>query len=310
ARNGAAAAGVSASASGAAADRARSALRSVRNASAAHRAEADAPAPATPAGPRSAGFTDRVSRRVLAVVAVVVLALVGSVLAYNAMSGDGGGGKQAPAASGESDTADGSKDKEQGGDKGTGTDNSASPSASPSASADDEKDGDDKDKDSSGSGGGKDELPDGYRIVTNSQFNFAIAMPKGWKRTGTAGQNSGAIYSKNGGYPRMQVDFTASPGEDAKAAWESADRGAAAGSISGYRLIGIKKVPYRGYPTVADWEFERRPDSERMRVLNRGFRVNSTHGYAIMITCAKDAWDDKECRTLRDTAFRTFRVKD
>ncbi|MGW5122238.1 serine/threonine protein kinase, partial [Streptomyces noursei] len=75
-------------------------------------------------------------------------------------------------------------------------------------------------------------------------------------------------------------------------------------------LLGIKAIGWRGYPTVADWSFTRRQHGEDVRVLNRGFRADDNHGYAIMITCKAGAWDDKECRELRNTAFRTFAVKD
>ena len=47
-----------------------------------------------------------------------------------------------------------------------------------------------------------------------------------------------------------------------------------------------------------------------MRVLNRGFKVDGSRGYAIMITCTADDWDDKECTTLRETAFKTFKPLD
>lgn len=77
-----------------------------------------------------------------------------------------------------------------------------------------------------------------------------------------------------------------------------------------YRHIGIEKVDYRGYPTVADWEFERTQNGERIHVLNRGFRADSTHGYSIMVSCPAAEWDAKECRTLRETAFATFAQKD
>ena len=44
----------------------------------------------------------------------------------------------------------------------------------------------------------------------------------------------------------------------------------------------------------------------RVRVLNRGFKVDASHGYSIMISCKADEWDGAECRTLRETAFATF----
>lgn len=58
---------------------------------------------------------------------------------------------------------------------------------------------------------------------------------------------------------------------------------------------------------MADWQFERTQQGQRVRVINRGFKVDSGHGYAIMISCKADAWDSKECRTLRKTAFDTFK---
>jgi eukaryotic-like serine/threonine-protein kinase len=82
------------------------------------------------------------------------------------------------------------------------------------------------------------------------------------------------------------------------------------GNSSGYRKISIKSVSWRGYPTVGDWQFERDEDGVRVRVLNRGFRVDDSHGYAIMITCKAGEWDDDECRTLRKTAFSTFKPLD
>ncbi|MGG8408599.1 hypothetical protein ACM614_19410, partial [Streptomyces sp. 12297] len=85
---------------------------------------------------------------------------------------------------------------------------------------------------------------------------------------------------------------------------------AVSSSSSGYKLIGIAEKEYRGYPTVADWQFEREQGGDRIRVLNRGFKVDARHGYAIMISCKVSEWDSKECKTLRETAFATFQPKD
>lgn len=132
-----------------------------------------------------------------------------------------------------------------------------------------------------------------------------MGMPEGFKQTGVVGKKSGVIYSRDGGFPRIQIDFNSSPREDARAAWlELAP--AVAGSSSNYKLLRLEKVEYRGYPTVADWEFERDQKGSRVRVLDRGFRMDATHGYAIMITCLADQWDAPECTQLRTTAFDTF----
>ncbi|MER5931676.1 protein kinase [Streptomyces sp. NPDC002054] len=158
-------------------------------------------------------------------------------------------------------------------------------------------------------GTGTSGLPAGYKTVTDAEFHFAIAMPEYFQRTGTAGRKSGAIFSRDGGFPRLQVDFNNSPKDDARLAWQLA-QGSVAGSSEGYRVIDIKKTEYRGYPTVADWEFERVQGGVKVRVLNRGFKVDAKHGYAIMISCAADQWDGEECTKLRSTAFDTFQPVD
>ncbi|WP_371795493.1 serine/threonine-protein kinase [Streptomyces sp. NBC_01718] len=264
--------------------------------------------------PVRASITDVVPRRTLAIIAVViVLAVLGTILALslggddkdNGSSGSAKGGTSASAggasadtdkgdASGKDQGQDPSNDQGEGKDKGKGKDDDSG-----------------KGSDDSGTGSSKagDALPDGYRTVTNKQFHFTMAMPKNFTRYRIAGSNSGQIYAVGGGFPRVQIDYNSSPGNDAAAAWNAA-RGAVAASSDGYRHLGIKKVEFNGYPTVADWEFERTQQGQRIRVLNRGFRADDTHGYSIMISCKASEWNGKECRTLRETAFATFKPKD
>ncbi|MCX5410646.1 serine/threonine-protein kinase [Streptomyces sp. NBC_00059] len=315
-------------------ERLRGALRSVRNAktpaAGAAAASSQAPgsrtatasasgpvAPSRPAGEparTTASITDVVPRRTLAVIAgVVVLAVLGTVLALtlgdDSAGDESGGAKGGTTASAgttaggdaAADTGGGSgKDKdsgtEKGGETGQGEDKGEA-STEPSASAAETGEPD------------PDALPAGYRTVTNKQFHFSVAMPEKFTFDAIAGRNSGAIYNADGGFPRIQIDYNASPKDDAAAAWAGAV--AATKSLSnGYKHIGIRKVEYNGYPTVADWEFTRVQQGTRVRVLNRGFKADATHGYSIMISCKADEWDGDECRTLRETAFATFEPTD
>lgn len=247
----------------------------------------------------------RFSRRTLTVAAVAVAAVL-ALLAVFALDrgGDKGGAKSdGGAASSGKGGADRSKDKDvpdaEKKDKG-GEGRKENPPPKPSASSGGEDEEDE-------SGGGP-SLPDDYTRVTDKRFHFSMAMPEGFKPSGVAGRNSGAKYS-DGGLPKIQVDFSSQPLKDAAAGWR-AQEPAVKGSSSGYKRISIKSVSWRGYPTVGDWQFERDEDGDRVRVLNRGFRVDDSHGYAIMITCKADKWDDEECRTLRKTAFKTFEPRD
>ncbi|ALC21417.1 serine/threonine-protein kinase [Streptomyces pristinaespiralis] len=307
-----------------AADRVRGALRSVRNAAAAVKAESKPkPAPggaARRAAPVRAPLTDVVPRRTLVIIAAVALLAVLSTVLVFALDDDdpvnrtkgkdetaasagstagagedkaaGGTGSDASPDSGEGTGKDDGKEEEDGGQGGTG-----SPDGQPS--------GDPKDDASAGG----DTLPAGYVMVSNDRWHFTMAMPANFKLTGVAGQNSGGKFSVDGGVPRVQVDFNNSPKDDAAAAWAAAVAGVSATS-NGYKHLGIGTVEYKGYPTVADWQFERNENGQRVRILNRGFKVDARRGYSIMITCKASEWRSEECETLRRTAFATFSPKD
>ncbi|OKK21238.1 serine/threonine protein kinase [Streptomyces sp. CB00455] len=314
-------------------ERARAALKSARKAAAAATATAAASAAeppaakpaAKPAGKASsvvAPLTDVMPRRtiVLAIAAVVVvLAVVGSLIAY-AMSGDdtgrkdaGKGGKPTPAASAKPSPGGGTspspqpsaKPGEQGGQTGGGGQGQQTPAPDGGGSGSGSGNGSGSQGQGTTGGAPVTGLPAGYTLVTEPGFHFSIGMPEGFKQTGIAGENSGVIYSRDGGFPRIQVDYTGSPGDDARAAWAESVPGTSKSS-TGYHHIRIDTVEYRGYPTVADWEFEREQKGTKVRVLNRGFKMDAKHGYAIMISCPADQWGGPECTQMRATAFETF----
>jgi eukaryotic-like serine/threonine-protein kinase len=145
----------------------------------------------------------------------------------------------------------------------------------------------------------------GYALYHDPQFHFSMALPSGWHRIGMAGENSGAVLAaSDNGYPRVQVDYSPTPGKDAAAAWRGLERAVQSDS-SNYQGLGIKTITYRDFTTAADWSFTRSEGGTTMRVLNRGF-ANSQAGYAIMITCRADQWTARSCAQLRRVSFQTF----
>ncbi|MGY5001184.1 serine/threonine-protein kinase [Streptomyces griseus] len=276
--------------------------------------------PAPPASTR-ASITDVVPRRTLAIIAAVVaLAILGTILALTLGDGDGNGGKDDTAASAGASAggADGDKGDTGGGSAGGKGDGQKEgqgkedgrASEDPSGEGSEDPKGDAPEGDEGDDPAAGDSLPAGYENVTDTRFHFTMAMPGDFKRTGIAGTNSGGIYNAaQGSFPRVQVDFNSSPKDDAAAAWRGAV-GSAKVLSDGYKHGSIKKVEYNGYPTVADWTFERNHNGVRVRVLNRGFKVDAKRGYSIMISCKIDEWDGDACRTLRDTAFATFTPTD
>jgi tRNA A-37 threonylcarbamoyl transferase component Bud32 len=308
----------------AAADRMRGALRSVRNAAKAEAAPRPEPGVATAVSrsdaPR-ASLTDVVPRRTMVIIAVALVVVIGVILALTLDGGGSGqdktaGDKGTPASAGAATGDDGdgggkdtTKDPGTGqapgksGGKGEGATPGASAPGSPGAGS----------GAGSGSTGGSGDkggtsVPAGYGDVTDGRFHFSMAMPGGFHKIAIAGTDSGVIYSaKSNGFPRVQIDFTKSPTDDAVRAWKQLAP-AVAGSSNNYELISIKKVSYNGYPTVADWQFERDESAGiRSHVLDRGFKIDSRHGYSIMVSCEAAEWNGTECRTMRETAFKTFR---
>ncbi|MBW1596966.1 serine/threonine protein kinase [Streptomyces sp. JJ38] len=279
----------------------------------------------TTAGRSGEGAGDGGSRRrpsgaVIAAIVVVLVGVLGAVLAFTLNSGDGDdpSGKDDASSSGVTSGGDGGGSGDGG--TGGGDGNTDGESGSEGGAGDDGANGGEDaggtgDPGSGEDGGGNDEepgngLPDGYTMVTDDRFHFSMAMPEGWSRVGIAGRNSGGIYAaEKGGVPSVQVDYTSSPTDSAMSAWELLEK-AVKGNFRDYSLVGIEPVTWRDYPTVADWTYEHTRDGQRLRSLNRGFRVDAGRGHAILITCRADAWDGEECRTLRETAFATFKPEE
>ncbi|MFI0864512.1 serine/threonine-protein kinase [Streptomyces smyrnaeus] len=241
------------------------------------------------------------SRRTLAIAAAVVVAVILVIVLIVANLGDdsGGGGGNASNGGSADTSADGQGGVREGEQADTG--GAAEGDGKSSGGGQNDESGDDEKGDSA--------LPDGYAPVKDGRFHFSVALPDDFERAGIAGKNSGRKYAASGGgYPRIQIDHTSSPGADAVGAWRKLEP-AVKGSSPGYKSLGIKKVEWRGYPTVADWQFLRKENGKKVHALNRGFKVDGANGYAILITCEADAWQEKECVTLRKTAFKTFKPR-
>ncbi|KQX59650.1 serine/threonine protein kinase [Streptomyces sp. Root66D1] len=335
-----------------ASDRMRGALKSVRNAAASVKPDATPAAHGTArtgartgAGtgsvpqhgtgrptPARAPLTDVVPRRTLVIIAaVVVLALLGTILAVSlsggdegdqgkgdggttssagaSAGGDGSGGAGSDGGKGQTSGGPGQQGGVQPGDSGSNGSTGANGTTGATDGANGTNGNGVTPSGKPGGGAGGAQLPAGYALVTNARFHFSMAMPANFRMRAIPGYSGGGVFSESGGFPRIQVDFNGSPKDDAASAWELAKIGVAATS-KGYKHVGISPVSYNGYPTVADWEFERTQQGMRVHVLNRGFKVDAKHGYSIMISCKADEWNGAECRTLRETAFATFSPKD
>ncbi|MES9507755.1 protein kinase [Streptomyces sp. NPDC000609] len=257
------------------------------------------PRPATsPAAPPRASLTDVVPRRTLALIAaVIVLAVLGTVLALTLDGGDDdaskGGGKDDKSTSagastgGSSPETDSGKGKGQGAENGKGEGKSPNTPSKPANSAT-----------SSAEQGKDDEKSTRYEHAQG----FSVSLPQGWKYQSTGA--AGARFSGPDGQ-RLLVGWTSTPKSDPVADWKAQESYMRRGH---YERLRIEKVDFRGWNT-ADWEFTYEDSGVKYRTVDRGFVVNDRLGYGLMYTARAADWDDDLRRATWKTLADSFTPK-
>ncbi|MFE9485568.1 protein kinase [Streptomyces sp. NPDC006641] len=251
------------------------------------------PRPATsPAAPPRASLTDVVPRRTLAIIAaVIVLAVLGTVLALTLDGGDGddaskGGGKDDKSTSAGASTGGSSPETDSGKGKGQGAENGKGEGKSPNTPSEPANSAT-----SSAEQGKKDEKSTRYEHAQG----FSISLPEGWKYQSTGA--AGARFTGPDGQ-RLLVGWTSTPKSDPVADWKAQESYMRRGH---YERLRIDKVDFRGWNT-ADWEFTYEDGGVKYRTVDRGFVVNDRLGYGLMYTARAADWDDD----LRRAAWKTL----
>ncbi|UOB10769.1 serine/threonine protein kinase [Streptomyces sp. HP-A2021] len=248
------------------------------------------PAPRAP-------LTDVVPRRTMMIIAaVVVLAVIGTVLAI-ALSGDDKDPKGAAGESGGKTVASASSSADTKGDKsdGTRTDSTATQPAPSGPASNSTPSG----RASESSGGGK-----GTAAESTHQGSqgYSIGLPKGWKyqSTGAAGDR---FTGPDG--QKLLIAWTSTPKGDPVADWKSQERYM---QRAQYKKIRIEQVDYRGWNT-ADWEFTYVESGTKYRTIDRGFVVDDRQGYALMYTAKAAGWGGELRKQTWRTLTKTFEPK-
>ncbi|MGI5195426.1 protein kinase domain-containing protein [Streptomyces sp. CA-288835] len=259
--------------------------------------------PTTPRAPLS----DVVSRRTLAIVAVVVaLAVLGTILAV-VLDGDGNAGAQGNKGGGDKSASSGANagsDTKQDEKDGTGTDGGEKPESAAGASGNPST-GSTPSPTPSGSGGAN-EGGEGSKDIAASTHKgsqgYSIGLPKGWKYQSTSA--SGDRFAGPDGQ-ELLVAWTSTPKDDPVADWKNQEQFM---GRSQYQRIRIEKVGYRGW-NAADWEFTFTEGGTKYRSIDRGFVVNNRLGHALMYTAKASTWDSELRRDTWQTLTRTFQPK-
>ncbi len=113
---------------------------------------------------------------------------------------------------------------------------------------------------------------------------FKVAIPNGWYKTRVVRGQFDFQDPTSSRY--LRFGFTSTPTSDPVAAWERVEASLRQ-RVRGYERIRIERVSYRSWAT-ADWEFTTGPDVTR--TIDRGFVVDSRHGYAIYLAAPVGQW--------------------
>ncbi|WBO64349.1 serine/threonine-protein kinase [Streptomyces camelliae] len=231
-----------------------------------------------------APLTDVVPKRTLVIIAVVVvLAVLGTVLAFALNSGgkddNGSGAKSAVSAS--------ASTKESRGTGSAARTGGASPSSAGTGTPSDSK------PDGSASPSAAGSAP----VVSTRKGGqgYSIGLPKGWSYKSS--DDAGDRYTGPGGQ-KLLVAWTSTPKGDPVADWQNQERYMVRAQ---YHKVRIEKVDYRGWNT-ADWEFTYVEGGTEYRTVDRGFVVNGHLGYGLMYTAKAADWDS----ALRQDTWKTL----
>ena len=250
-----------------------------------------------------APLTDVVPKRTLVIIAVViVLAVVGTVLAFvfggdHGKSSNGGrssGGKAAVSASAgaraKEDTSGGTRADAGDAQSASASTDGSAPSNSPTASG----------GSSAGDGGSSGDSA----VVTayKGSQGYSIGLPKGWKYQGASA--AGDRFAGPDGQ-KLLVAWTSTPKGDPVADWKNQERYM---TRSQYQKIRIEAVDYRDWNT-ADWEFTYVDGGTKWRSIDRGFVVNSSQAYGLMYTAKADGWRGDLRKNTWHALARTFQPK-
>ncbi|MEU1184375.1 serine/threonine-protein kinase [Streptomyces sp. NPDC005820] len=245
-----------------------------------------------------APLTDVVPKRTLVIIAVVVvLAVLGTVLALTLGGGDGDSASGGRSVAGGSASASAETKEDQSG--GTRTDGATAQSTGSAAS------GSSPSNTTTAGGTGSDVSATGDSLAATTykgSQGYSIGLPTGWKFQTSS--SAGDRFTGPDGQ-RLLVAWTTTPKDDPVADWKNQERYM---TRSQYKKIRIAAVNYRGWNT-ADWEFTYAESGTTYRVVDRGFVVNDSQGYALMYTAKAAKWSTALRKSTWQTLTDTFTPK-
>ncbi|MEV0222780.1 serine/threonine-protein kinase [Streptomyces sp. NPDC050704] len=191
----------------------------------------------------------------------------------------------------------------EGGEKTKDPPRTAGPTASPSASATPSSPATATASPSDPAPGG---LPAGFRVYTAKE-GFTVALPKGWKRLGTDGDDLSyrVVFGADGDPRTLAVTFSERVGSDPVAVWRDVVEPPLK-RLDGYDRLGdIRATTYQGHK-AADMEWLAEFDGTRVRTFGRGFVIGDGQGFSLRWTTPAADWDRPGNQQALRTVLKTF----
>lgn len=144
------------------------------------------------------------------------------------------------------------------------------------------------------------DVPAGFRL-REDPLGFQVAVPKGWQRQLDGASRVDYVAPDSDAFVR--IDQQPEAGPSAKRAWLDAESAVSA-RLPNYERIRIDAVDYRSWD-AADWEFTWSGDNGAVHVLNRGIATN-TRGFALYVSAPDAQWDSVG-KPAFESAAETFK---
>ena len=131
-------------------------------------------------------------------------------------------------------------------------------------------------------------VPAGWTTHTDEKTGYVVAHPEGWRVQSRGGNRTDFTDPATGSY--LRVDWTETPGADAKADWER-QSDAFGANHDDYREIGITPTTFAGSTNAALWEYSYTAGGAALHAYNLGFVLpDRSYGFALNFQTREDRW--------------------
>ena len=147
------------------------------------------------------------------------------------------------------------------------------------------------------------DVPEGWTTYTDDTTGYSIAYPEGWQQVDGARNSNQTDFRDPDSGTYLRIEWVQPPGDDAVAAWESAEGGFSE-RFPDYERMQLEATEFQGMP-AALWEYTYSDGGAELRAYNLGFITEGEeYGMALNFQTHEEDWADSQ--DLWETFTATF----